>query len=540
MSVIKITAFNGMTPRTDPRLVEGNVAQSAINAKLQNGSIKPYKAPSQVAALQKTGTIKGIYRFGQEVVGDANYWFHWTTDVNVVKGPVAADDFERTYWTGDGVPKMTTNAIALTGGTNYPMNSYILGVPAPASTLTASLTGTGSGVPESRVYAYTYVSALGEEGPPSPVSEIISVQVGQSVVLSGMSVAPSGNYNITSKRIYRSVAGSSGSDYLFVAEIPVANSTYTDAILADSLGEVMPSKTWIAPPTDMAGLTLMANGILTGFSKNDICFSEPFVPHAWPSEYRLQTDYPIVGIGAFGASLFVGTNGYPYIINGVDPMGMTMTKGEYRQACVSKRSIVEMGNGVIYASPDGICAVDGSGIVVITKSIMTRDDWQAYKPESIIAANLDGRYFAFFDTGTRQGCLVLDMIGDGAQLWESSVYTTAIYNEIKTDSLYIVDGSNVKKWDGGTTNLSYTWRSKIFVAPRPENMGVGQVYAESYPVTFKLYADGALKHTQTVANDRPFKLPSGYKAKEYEAVVEGTAVINSIYIASTASDLKQA
>jgi len=138
MSVIKITAFNGMTPRTDPRLIEPNVAQLAVNAKLQNGSIKPYKQPGQIAALPKTGTIKSIYRFGQDVVGDANYWFHWTTDVNVVKGPVAADDFERTYWTGDGPPKMTTNAIALLGGTNYPMNSYTLGLPAPASAITAS------------------------------------------------------------------------------------------------------------------------------------------------------------------------------------------------------------------------------------------------------------------------------------------------------------------------------------------------------------------------------------------------------------------
>jgi hypothetical protein len=283
----------------------------------------------------------------------------------------------------------------------------------------------------------------------------------------------------------------------------------------------------------------MANGIMAGFSKNDVCFSEPFVPHAWPSEYRLQTDFPIVGIGAFGASLFVGTTGYPYIINGVDPNSMTMTKGEFRQACASKRSIVEMGNGVLYASPDGICAVDGAGVTVITKSIMTRDDWQAYKPESIIATNLDGRYFAFYNTGTKQGCLVLDMTGDGAQLWESDVYTTAVYNDIRSDSLYLVDGSNVKKWDGGSGNLTYTWKSKIFVAPSPQNMGVGQVFAEAYPVTFKLYADRALKHTQTVANDRPFKMPSGYKAKEFEVEVSGTNAINTIYISGVTAGLRQ-
>lgn len=540
MSVIKITAFNGMTPRTDARLLEPNAAQLAVNAKLQNGTIKPYKVPGQTAALSKAGTIKTIYRFGESVVGDANYWFHWTTDVNVVKGPLSDDAFERTYFTGDGAPKMTTNAIALTGGTAYPMNSYTLGVPSPVNAPVASVTGTGAGTAESRVYVYTYVSALGEEGTPSPVSNIVSVTVGQTVTLSDLSTAPTGAYNVGSKRIYRAVAGSGGTDYLFVSEIPVANTTFTDTTLAASLGEVIPSKTWEMPDANMQGLTLMANGIMAGFVGKDVCFSEPFVPHAWPSEYRLQTDFPIVGIAAFGAALFVGTTGNPYIINGIDPAQMTMVKGEFRQACVSKRSIVDMGNGVIYASPDGLCVVDGSGVQVITKGIMTKDDWQAYKPESITATHLDGRYWAFFDTGTRQGALVLDMSGDGAQLWETDQYATAAYNDIKTDGLYLAIGSNVKKWDSGATDLTYTWKSKVFVAPRPENMGAGQVFADAYPVTFKLYADGALKHTQTVTNDRPFKLPSGYKAKDTQVEITGTAPVSSMFVATTVKELTQA
>jgi len=539
MSVIKITAFNGMTPRTDPRLLEGNMAQSAVNAKLQNGSIKPYKAPGQIATLTKSGTIKTIYRFGETQTTDTQYWFHWTTDVNVVKGALSDDAYERTYFTGDGAPKMTTNAIALTGGTAYPMNSRPLGIPAPVNAATATVSGSGTGTAESRVYVYTYVSSLGEEGTPSPVSNLVSVQVGQTVDLSGMSTAPTGQYDLVSKRIYRAVAGTGGTDYLYVSEIALANTSFTDTTLAAALGEVIPSKQWDMPDANMQGLCMMANGIMAGFVGKDVCFSESFVPHAWPIAYRLQTDFPIVGVAAFGASLFVGTTGYPYIINGVDPSQMTMIKGEYRQACVSKRSIVEMGNGVIYASPDGLCVVDGSGVQVITKTILTRDDWQKYNPSSITATHLDGRYWAFFDTGTRQGALVLDMTGDGAQLWESDVYATALYNDIKSDALYLAIGSNVKRWDAGSTDLTYTWRSKIFVGPKPENMAAGQVFAESYPLTFKIYAGGVLKHTQTVANDKPFKLPSGYKAKEYEIEVSGTATINSLFLATTVKDLAQ-
>lgn len=537
MSLIKIMAFNGMTPRTDARLLDNNMAQSSVNAKLQNGTVRPYKATSQVAALSKTGTIKSIYRFGESQTSDANYWFHWTGDVNVVKGPLSDDTYERTYFTGDGAPKMTTNAIATVGGTNYPMNSYTLGLPSPIDAPTCAVTGEGTGNAESRVYTYTYVSALGEEGPPSAASNTVNVLFGQTVTLSNLSVAPTGNYNVTTKRIYRAVTGTGGTDYLFVAEIPVANTTYVDTVQAAALGEVLPSKDWIAPPTDMAGLTMMANGIMAGFSGKDVCFSVPFAPHAWPIAYRLQTDFPIVGIGAFGSSLFVGTTGFPYIITGVDPEAMTMSKIPERQACVSKRSIVEMGNGVLYASPDGVCLVDGSGVQLITRSILTRDDWQAYNPSSIMATQLDGRYFAFFDTGTRQGCLVLDFTGDGAMVWESDVYATAAYNDVKTDSLYLAIGSNVKKWDSGTTNLTYTWRSKIFVLPKPENMGAAQVLSASYPVTLKVYADGSLIHTATVASAYPVRLPSGFKSREWELELTGTAPVNTLLMATTAKEL---
>lgn len=540
MSLIKITAFNGMTPRTDARLLEANMAQSAVNSKLQNGSIKPYKAPGIIKAFSKTGTIKSIYRFGQSVVGDADYWFQWTTDVNVVRGAVTGDTYERTYWTGDGVPKMTTNGIALTGGTSYPMNSYTLGIPDPFDDPTASLSGTGEGVAESRVYIYTYVSEFGEEGVPSNPSNSVAVQVGQSVVLSGMSAGPTGSYHIVTKRIYRSVMGTGATDYLFVAEIPVANDTFTDDVLAASLGEVCPSKNWSPPVAQLSGLTIMANGIMAGFYDKDLYFSEAYRPHAWPMAYNLQTDYPIVGIGAFGSSLLVTTTGNPYILSGTDPSGMTMTKGEFQQACVSKRSVVEMGGGVMYASPDGLVLVDGSGINLLTRSIMTKEDWQAYVPSSITASHLDGRYYAFFNTGTRTGCFVLDMTGDGAQFWESDQYATAAYNDIRADSLFVAHDTNICKWDSGSTDMSYVWHSKIFVLPKPENMGVAQVYATSYPLTFKAYAGGALVHTHTVANDRPFKLPSGVKNKEWEIEVAGTKTINAIYLAGSAQELKQA
>lgn len=540
MTVLKTMAFNGTSPRTDPRLLQDNMAAEAVNTKLQNGTIKPYKTTSQVSTLAKSGTIKSIYRFGENVVGDANYWFHWTTDVNVVKGPLSDDPFERTYYTGDGAPKMTYNSIAIGAGALYPSASYLLGLPSPTSPITAAVTGTpteATALAETRVYTYTFVSALGEEGPPAGPSNAVDVKVGQSVTLTNMSTVPSGSYNVATKRIYRSVQGTGGAGYLFVAEIPAANTSFTDTVTAANLGESLLTLDWNPPPEDMIGLSLMANGIMAGFSGKDICFSEPFVPSAWPIAYRLQSDHPIVGIGAFGISLFVGTTEFPYIISGVDPAGMTMQKLPNRQACVSKRSIVDMGGGVFYASPDGICLADATGVRLLTMGLMTKDEWQAYKPESIHATQIDGRYFAFYDTGTKQGLLVLDNTGDGAQLWESDVYHTAAFNSVGTDSLYLATSGSVQKWDSSATPLTFRWKSKIFVMAKPENLAVGQVLAKAYPVTMKVYADGVLKHTQTVTNADAFKLPSGFRARDWQFEVSGTNEITAAYLASSAEEL---
>ena len=43
----------------------------------------------------------------------------------------------------------------------------------------------------------------------------------------------------------------------------------------------------------------LPNGMMVGFSGNNICFCEPFFPHAWPIRYRLTTNFDIVSLGAF-------------------------------------------------------------------------------------------------------------------------------------------------------------------------------------------------------------------------------------------------
>ena len=91
-------------------------------------------------------------------------------------------------------------------------------------------------------YVYTFVSAYGEEGPPSPASTVITTDDNMSVNLSNLETSTSiTNTNLTKKRIYRSNTGSNTTDFQFVAELALSATSYTDTSKNNELAEVIPS-----------------------------------------------------------------------------------------------------------------------------------------------------------------------------------------------------------------------------------------------------------------------------------------------------------
>lgn len=538
---IKIDGFAGMAPSLNQFNMDQAYSQQAVNAKLLYGNLTPYKAARTIVTPTKAGVKKTIYRWGENLSDETTYWFTWTTDVDVVRAPIDSDVTERTYFTGDGYPKKTDSSLYSSGGTDYPMNAYKLGVPSPASAPSATVSGTptnASDVALSVAYVVTYVTGWGEESAPSGPTEVVSYKAGQTVNLTAIPVAPAGNYNITSKRIYRSNSGSKGTAYQFVTEIGIATTSYADSKTSIELGETVATWGWAEPPDTMQGLKLLANGFGIGFSGNTLYPSEPFALYAYPVAYQLSTESPIVGIGVFGQSAFIGTKGNPYVVTGSDPATLSMIKLEANQACVSKRSIVSMNGGVVYASPDGLFLVNSGGINPLTINILSRDDWQAYKPESIHAYEIDGRYIAFYDTGTTQGSLIFNLYGETPSFSVSTVYATAGYSDRLRDALYLAIGSAISRWDDGSTNLTFTWKTKKFRAPRPICPSIAKIEAVGYPVTFKMYGDSVLKFTKTVNNKNTFRLPAGFKAQTFEFQFEASSQINRFNVAETTKELK--
>jgi len=180
MPFLKLEAFSGISPRTGPALLQPNQAQVASNVKIQSGELRPWRKPV-FAYTTGNSNVQTIYQLEKTSTG-ATAWLEWTTDVNVVPGPVADVTDDRVYYT-DGVgPKKTNWALATTSGTGvkpFPNAYYQMGVPNPTTGPTLVKSGGSGTVHEDRVYVYTYVNTFGavlEESGPSPATAISTVE----------------------------------------------------------------------------------------------------------------------------------------------------------------------------------------------------------------------------------------------------------------------------------------------------------------------------------------------------------------------------
>lgn len=364
-------------------------------------------------------------------------------------------------------------------------------------------------------YVYTFVTAYGEEGPPSAASTVVTTDDNRVINLSGLETSTSkANANFGSgakKRIYRSNTGSNTTVFQFVAEVNMSATTYEDSSDNADLEEIIPSTYWIGPPDDdttlypdgpMKGLTALPNGVFAGFTGKRICFSEPFLPHAWPVTYRITLEDNIVAIGAAGNGLIVTTEGRPYLIAGTDPQSMSAYRMEAAQACLSKKSLVDMGPFVLYAGPEGLVAAAGSEVKVVTEGLISPDQWQSsYYPSTIKGFLWKGRYIGFYHTGSAYGGFIFDTRG-GEPTFTTLSESNAVpggFTDPDDNELYIIIDDDIKKFQGSATNETFTWKSKEFVTPKPISMGFAKVDAEAFPVTLKVYGDGSVIYNATIS-----------------------------------------
>lgn len=531
MALLRHRQFGGQLPLAHPQSLPEMTAQVARNCKLWTGALEPLRETAFERVATTPTPPKTIFRYNE------NTWLEWSGEVDVVRSPVADDAYDRIFYTGLGdYAHVASNSMITSSGPPYPAASYRLGVPSPSSSpgLTKGGTPTDSGADatETRFYTITYVNGFDEEGPPGPVSGEIEVQPGEYVDV-GLPGAPTGPYNITQVRIYRT----SGELFQYVGAAAVAATTFRDAVPIP--GEELPSRTWIAPPYDIEGLISVTGGFFAAFRDNEILFSEVGLPHAWPLAFRMSVDYKVVGLASYNNAVVALTNGVSYILTGADPSAMTKAEVALHQACVSKAGIVTMAGGVVYPSPDGLVYVSDGGTQLVTQGVFARDEWQALKPESMRAVLWEQRYLCFYDTGSATGAFVINpdapqggvVFVDAAKVWGR-------HNALIEDAVYLTIGNEIRRWDAGAST-TYTWRGRPDNRLRPDTMGVAQVLADSYPVTVRVYADGALQGTKVITSAAPVRIGGRRRARTYELEIESAQPVYEILLASNMYELTE-
>jgi hypothetical protein len=538
----RIAGFQGETPRTIPRLLPDNAAYIAVNMMLEDGSLTPLRGP--LAAYTFSAPVSEYKAFYKKYDGT---WLAWETEVNATRGPIT--DSDRTYYTGDGHPKVNYGAGA--GVT------WDLAVLPPATPLVIAVS---SGVLDTETeedvyYVYTYVTTTGEESQPSGLSN--------KLLCSPLQVISLVSYTITSLpvtrdidkiRLYRSQTDSIGNTTLFfIREATIASILAQSnplLILHDPVVEPnqnsLPSLDWTSPIDTLVGLCAGPNGMMAAFSGKDLYFCEPFFPHAWPVKYSLSMDFDIVGVASIGSSFIIMTTGTPYVCSGTDPASMVLTKLEQNLPCVASRSIVDMGNFVMYASTEGLVQVTNNGVNNITAAMFTQKQWTQYLPATFIASQHFGRYiFRSSRTDWGSGPVwggIIDLTGQQPFLIEHDTGFTSTFFEIGSGKLYVMTGGNVAgEWNAGST-LTMWWSSKEIYLPMPVNFGCYLLQTSNYSgtgaCTLNFYADDALVFT-TAAPDRNKvgRLPGGFLAERWFVEILGNIPITAISFAHGPEEL---
>lgn len=610
---LALNSFIGEAPRIASRLLPQQAAQKAEEVKFLSGELRPFFEDTLVLDLDNT--INYVYKW--YISSDKAAWIISDVEITIEKSPVFNDENSRIIinYPETKETRVTDSILAdlsLDADGNYlPLiltknNTYNLKVP-KITKATMAINGTSSGNVESRSYAVALVrewyDGKLDVGPLySPVTTSngnITVDVGtdQTVTLSDITV-PSDAYTDCGVRkayVYRSTVGSDGTAmYGFVGEFAITDGTtvysFTDSRSAEDVEEAAVSSEW-DEPLEMSGILSLSNGVFVGFNGYDIYFSYPYQIHAWPYTYRVTVDYEVVGLGAFGNTVVVCTKGAPYLLLVSDPATVTVRPINSQYPCLSKKSIITLSDGVVYASINGLVLVNSTSPKYFTEKLLTKDEWRNFYPNKLSAAYYLDSYVGVSNDKDEYIGLMINVSDPSVGLTTLRRNIISLYSDPNDNLLYfIVEEYGRRKLllfdnptKGSDQNFrSFTWRSKVFTSTagditlaacrvradyasllsnmyydytadsRPINSAPIHTSTINSPVNLSYYFDvinryravlfnfivnNESKLVKLVYSPTPFRLPSGFRGDEIEVEVTSRIPIHSIELASSMGEL---
>ena len=589
MPTLKIQDFSGSIPVKGDRAIPDAFGVASVNTWLYGSELRGIRPPENITDCLDS-TRKAFRVPKRTVGGDPDFptlvpppsylgdsvWVQFTDhDTDIVKGQLVEDSYERYYFCSPTTGPVFNTYQRLKDG--LPM--YKLGVPAvnTAAPIVACTGGTANIV--TRSYVYTWVNEFGEESAPSlpttfagysdatwNISGILD-PAGFVLPLPFYGGVFAGYAGYNKKRLYRTITGLSGQTTFYrVTELPAGTTVYDDTlpdtVLAGNLK--LESVSWQPPPSTLKGFIAMPNGFLIGFDGNNIYMSESYHFHAWPAEYKIASETPVVGLGVLGTTCVVCTQGYPATITGAKPATCSFTKATTGEPCLGRGSIVSGPQGVIYSSQNGLILVGPGGINNVTEQIITREEWlREFAPQYLRAVRYQNGYLAcrMLPIGApvpRSG-FFLDPTDLKVALTELSDFEDcrSLSTDFWSGDVLFISTGHIQRWDPPTTALMpVQWRSKEFQFLYEENFGAYAIYWDEarfsaanwglsimpidQHVRLKVFADRKVVYDEQVQrNGRPMRLPSGFKADIWQFEIKARAPVYSLHVASTVKELRQ-
>lgn len=434
-------------------------------------------------------------------------------------------------------------------------------------------------IPELRYYTYTLVNDRMEESRPFlPASgeDLPSIELNQAkfptITLPANHLTTSGvgpNDFIQYWRLYRSSNGTTSSNFMFVAQIPVAVTSYVDLRLSSALNEVLPTDGWDPPPMIQVGeedirylkhMVGMPGGYMAGFIDNMVYFSEPAHPYAWPAEYSIALQSDVLALGVFGVTLVALTKRGPVYISGSAPGAMSTVVIESNEVCQSPRSVVPVAGGVLFASQNGLCLAAQDGVRVLTERLWTRSEWKSLQPETLACEEMNGVVYISHTGGTATSALHIPTM----KLVRLDLSVTAWYSDFHSGDLFAAKppatGAKpvVIKMLNASGLRKAVWRSKRIVLEKeagfawlraegeqsltsPLEIDIFGYYINEAGVEIevKIATEKAtVDHSAVMTDTRPVRIGVG-RFKDFEILISGTCRVTSVQLVSSSEELKR-
>lgn len=543
--MLNIDKFRGMRWQVDEFRLGHNYATEAHDVWLGSTGLDPMRYGAK-RAEDNTVDFRSVRTFFQY---DDKLITTNSEENAFVKSPTVGDNDNRLYFLHNGSLQYYRESDVPAGvPTNLDLG-HKLGVDAPESqvvggfgdtTFLSPVTNIGYGNgsfpgyygPDiyEVVFVFTYVTDTGEEGPPSVPTITRYAKSGETKIFL-IGFTPTTNPRIIGARVYMA---STDRAYFRLAQpdITVAGvpnitlskddfaSGITFTVNREANQDLLVSEEWYPPPTGLKHFAGLDNGISVAADEHTLYYNVPYLMHAWPLRYRKRIGDKIRAVAKIDGGHVVLTDNKAHLFMGTDPDYMTEVPINFNHACPDPRSVVEIDNGVAWATHEGIAFLSANNARIITDGFIDRVEWlKRVDINNFRTEMYEGRIICMTrdESGNPIG-YVFNLVEQEITSFTINEYSlnSGFHRDPHTNQLwYITDSQGMAIFNEGSQRRT-KWISGKIELPGALSLCAGRAEIEDYipephEATLKIEAENRYQ-TKSITDNKPFYFePTGRK-----------------------------